>query len=344
MDVNKENTMSLESDANPVAETPDTNPETSAEEVLGTLGESPQVSEEQESTDVEASSDSELEEVLEDDESSAEEKEEAVQELSRRISMKINGKEEEFDLSDDSHIDRLKQMAQKGEGADQKFQDAASMQKKMEQFAQILQSDPIEALKRAGHDIDALTEGYMANKIEELQKSPEQIKLEDLQKQLQDRESRLKEIEDEKMASEQARVQEEYQRQLDDEITAGLENSSLPKSPYVVKRIAENLMLALDNGYEDISVNDILPIVEEQIQGEIRQMFEALPEDVIEEILGADVSTKLRKRRLKKMKETKAASSVKATGQSEIKKAKAAEAKETKKQNVKDFFSDFGDL
>jgi hypothetical protein len=335
--------MSLESDANPVAEASEATPEASAEEVLESVDNANEASSE-ESADVSEASDSELEDVLDDEDASSEEKAEAAKELSKRISMKINGQEEEFDLSNDEHIEKLKQMAQKGEGADRKFQDAASIQKKMEQFAKILQSDPIEALRRAGHDIDALTEGYMAKKIEEMQKDPKELEMEKLQKQLQERDEMLKKIEEEKIAAEQARIQEEYQRQLDQEITEGLESSNLPKSPYVVKRIAENLMLAIDNGYEDVSVSDVLPIVEEQIQGEIRQMFEALPEDVIEQILGDDVSTKLRKRRLKKMKETKAASSVKATGQAEIKKAQAESEKKSEKVSAKDFFSNFGDL
>ena len=68
-------------------------------------------------------------------------------------------------------------------------------------------------------------------------------------------------------------------------------------------------------------------------------MFGAMPEDVIERVLGDDVSNKLRKRRLSKMKKApQTASQIKATGNAEIKKAKAEAEKDQKPLSAKDFF------
>lgn len=281
-------------------------------------------------------SDSELEDIIDDEEASEEEVQEAKQELAKRMSLKINGKEQEFDLGNDADIERLKQFAQKGEGADQKFQEAAKIRKQMEAFVTLMQQDPIKALQQLGHDPDDLAEKHMQRRIEEMQKSPEQLEREKIQKELEDMRKEKERLENEKFESEQMRLQEEYARQLDQELSEALEESKLPRSPYVVKRIAENLRLAIQKK-PDISVKDILPVVERQITSEIQQMFGALPEDVIEQLLGNDVSNRLRKRRLNKMKKAvDTASSIKPTGAAEINKAKAQE--ETSPVSVKDFF------
>lgn len=322
-------------------------PEQSAEQVIDSIDsgheevvESDEVSESDEAIEASDATDGELSEVLESDDATAEEKVEAAVELKKRMVFQVNGKEveKEIDLSDE---DGLHELLQKGFAADERFQKASSIEKQMKEFAQVLQSDPIQALIAAGHDPDKVAEMYMQQRIEEMQKSPEQLQLEQLQKQVEDERTLREKLEQENASAAQSRAQEEYSRQLDDEITTALGGSDLPKSPYVVKRIAENLMIALEQGNEDISVPDILPIVERQIKGEIRQMFEAMPEEIVEKVLGTDVSTKLRKRRLKKMKKTpEGASKVQPTGQSEIKRALADKEPEAPSK-AKDFFKNF---
>lgn len=319
-------------------------PEQSAQEVIKTIPESKEasgnISVEDTSIDAQDASDGELKEVIESDEATTEEKKEAAVELKKRMKFRVNGREveKEIDLSDE---ETLQELLQKGFAADERFQSASALEKKMKEFAALMQQDPMEALIAAGHDPDKLTEAYMKKRVEELAKSPEQLKIEQMQKEIE-KERKLREtLENEKLTAEQARIEAEYSRQLDDEITTALTKSDLPKSPYVVKRIAENLMLGLEQN-EDISVEDVLPLVEKQIKEEIRQMFEAMPEDVIEKTLGDGVSNKLRKRRLEKAKASKTpdtAASVKATGTSEMNKTKTKE--EPKPTKAKDFFKNF---
>lgn len=320
-------------------------PEQSAEKVIAQSDEgkktaAAQASAESEIIDTDAASEEELAEVAESDEATAEEKQEAKAELKRRMKFKVNGKdvEREIDLNDEKG---LQELLQKGFAADERFQSASAIEKKMKEYAALLQSDPMEALIAAGHDPDKLTEAYMKKRVEQLAKSPEQVQLEKLQKEIE-KERKLREgLEQEKLTAEQQKVEAEYSRQLDEEISSALGSSDLPKSPYVVKRIAENLMLGIEQGNEDISVEDVLPIVEKQIKEEIRQMFEAMPEDVIEKTLGNDVSNKLRKRRLNNMKKASGtAETVKATGQSEINKSKVKEEEKAPKR-ASDFWKNF---
>jgi len=335
------------SDQDTSASAEQTGGESSADEVLESIDsglEEVVDSEEVEASDegIEASdaTEEELAEVIGDEDASEEEVQEAAFELKRRMTFKVNGKDVEKDI-DLSDIEAIQELLQKGFAADEKFQQSSATEKKMKQLAQSLQDDPMKALKAAGLDPDKVAETYMEKRIKDLQKSPEQKQLEDLQKQVEEERHLREALEQEKVSAEQSRAQEEYSRHLDTEITDALDSSTLPKSPYVVKRIAENLMIALEQGNEDVAVKDILPVVEKQINGELRQMFEAMPEDVIEKILGNDVSSRLRKRRIKKMKKTpEGAANVKPTGQSETKKAAKDKEVEAKK-SAADFFKNF---
>lgn len=315
-------------------------PEQSAEKVLATIPGDSQEAAADSSLDTEDATTEELEEVTESDEATPEEKLEAKVELKRRMKFKVNGRdvERDIDLSDEAG---LQELLQKGFAADERFQNASALEKKMKEFAALMQSDPMQALIAAGHDPDKMTEAYMKKRVEELSKSPEQLQIEKLQKEIERERKHREGLEQEKLTAEQQKIEVEYSRQLDEEITSALSTSDLPKSPYVVKRIAENLMLGIEQGNEDISVQDVLPIVERQIKDEIRQMFEAMPEDVIEKTLGNDISNKLRKRRLASMKKPpEGANSVKQTGQSEMNKAKAKE-EPAKPAKAKDFFKNF---
>ncbi len=323
-------------------------PEQSAQEVINTIddgdnGQSGNIDVSgQEEVAVEEATDEELQEALTDEDASAEEIAEVKEEIAKRLSLKINGQEREFDLSNDMDIDALREMAQKGEGADQKFQEAATMRKQMEKFVELMQNDPIKAMTELGLNPDDVAEMHMQKRIEEMQKSPEQLELEKLRAEIEAERQAKEELEKEKFEAEQQRIQDEYARQLDNEISDALNGSELPKSPYVVKRVAENLMIALEKD-SNASVSDIMPLVQKQIKQEIRDMFGVMPEDIIEQFIGEDVSTKLRKRRIKKMKKAPN-TEVKATGKSEIKAAQDAAKKEDKPTSAKDFFKSFGDL
>lgn len=339
--------MSDINDAAPAAEEALSGPEASAEEVIGSIEESDGAHagnvDAGEELDTAEASDEELEDVLDDENASDEEKEDAVQELKKRLKLKVNGKEieEEIDFNDE---DRLREILQKGHAADSKFQEAANLRKQMEQFVQLMQSDPIRALRELGHDPDDIAEKHMKHRLEEMQLSPEQRRVNELNAKLEKMEAEKKALEEEKLQEQQSRAQQEYERQLDKEMTEALESSTLPKSPYVVKRIAETMMAALDSAEEgqEIRVADVLPHVEKSIKSEIQQMFGALPGDVIEKILGDNVTSKMRKYRRSKIKKTpETASSVKATGNAEIK-ANADSKKEDKPSSAKDFFSNIG--
>jgi hypothetical protein len=258
----------------------------------------------------------------------------------RKYSPKVNGRQVdvEFDPNDDAEM--LKYL-QKAMASDEKFQEAAQLRKNVEALVHELKTNPRGVLSHPelGLDIKKFAEDILNEEIQELQKSPEQKAMEQLQKQLDGAKKETERLNSEKRQAEMARYEEQAFKQFDDEITGALEKyPNLPKSPYVVKRIADTMIEAVQLGYKDISVNDIMPIVEGQISGEIQKMFETMPEEVMEGLIGKQNLNRLRQKRLNNSKKAPSTTvnSIKSTGKSTS--DKKTDAKQVR---FKDLFGSF---
>lgn len=286
--------------------------------------------------EVEASEEVEESEPSEEEKKKAEKKEAKKKAEAKAWKLKVGGKEVE--IKDEQEL--LKR-AQMGYAADEKWQEAAKIRKDMEAFVQALQSDPTSVLEQMGFDVDALAEQRIQQRIEEMSKSPEQLEREKLQKEIEKLRKEREQEQETMRSKEMERMQQQYAMQIENDISQALDsNKALPKSPYVVKRIADSLLLAMNNGYHDVTVTDVLPIVESQIRSEIQEMFSAMPEELVEAVIGKDVLNKVRKSRIKKTVPTKP--KVEATGNTEIKKAQEANKSQDKKLSAKDFFKKLG--
>jgi hypothetical protein len=310
------------------------------QQVLNTLPADPKKS----TAPVEAKGD-EVEDTGEDiPETPAETKKKAEAAAKKAYKLKVGGKDVEVDESE------LLKRAQMGYSADEKWQEAAKMRKQMEGFIQLLQNDPEKALEQMGYDVDKLAEARIQRRIEEMQKSPEQLEREKLQKELQEMKARDEQREAEYRAKETQRIQDQYAIELENDISSALDNNAygFPKTPYVVKRIADTMILAVQEGIrtnnpnlKNISAKDVLPIVEEQIKQELREMYSASPDEVFETLVGKDRLNKYRRSKIKKTAKPASANDVKPTGTKELQKMQ--ESQEPKKKlSAKDFFKNLG--
>lgn len=258
----------------------------------------------------------------------------------KKLTMKYNGKTEEvsFDPNDDEYLTRQFQLAKLGQTKSQEY---AQLQKEVKTFVEELRKNPAKILANPniGVDVKKLAAEIVQQEIANSQKTPEQLEKEKL-------ETELKELKEAREQEKQEFQQKEFQRltdqaiqTYDQQISEVIESSDLPKSPYVIKKMADYLMLGLQEGM-DISAQDIYPLVREEIVDDIKQMFQVMPEDVIEKIIGKDVFKKLRNKKVQQVKaaqgtptSTNPLSQVKDTGKTgkEVK-------KDVKKQNFKSFF------
>lgn len=271
---------------------------------------------------LEAQLEGESEQSEEGNKKSEEKKESKEQKSSKKkYSLKVNNKTKdlELDLSNDEEVQKY---LQKALAADEKFAEAANIRKGFAELINAIKTNPLAVLAHPdiGIDVKKLAEDVLAQEIEDMKKSPEQKRIEELEKALQEREAREKELEEAKKQAEMAKLEEEVYQDIDNQITEALSESDLPKSPYFVKRIADTLLSAMQMGYKDVTVKQVIPFVEQQITQELNNLFETAPDQTMEKLLekyvGKKNIDKYRKTKLSKSKVKAAPSSkeIKDTG------------------------------
>lgn len=263
-----------------------------------------------------------------------------VESAKKKYEFKSNNKTRvvDFDPNDDEEVKRY---LSKAIAADEKFEEAAMTRKQAEQLIEKLRTDPLSILRHPdlGLDIKKLAEQVLLEQMEDAEKTPEQRQMEEMQKKLKDYEEEKKRLEDDRRKSEIEKLQMEAINSLDEQVTAALQKTDLPKSPYVVKRIADAAIEAMNMGYENVTIEQIMPYVEEQLRGEIQEMFGAMPDEIMEKLLGKGRLDNYRKSRVSKMKANKAtetASKVQDTGGKP-----KSEEKPAQKKKFSDVFGNF---
>lgn len=254
----------------------------------------------------------------------------------KKWKLKIDG--QDVDMTEDE----LVKNAQLGRAGQKRMQEAAQLRKNMEGFIEMLRKDPVRVLSdpNIGVDVKRMAEAIINNELEEMQKSPELKEKEKLERELKELRDKHKKDEEDRKSAEFQRLQQQASVQLEGDIITALKDGGLPKTPYTVKKMAEIMMTALANDI-DLSAKDILPLMKQQMHSEVREMFASAPEDVMEEMLGKDNVTRLRKRAVARAKAAKSIATVEAvkpTGNTEVKK----KTEETKKLTARDFFKNLG--
>ena len=270
-----------------------------------------------------------VDQLADDVESAIEEgaSDEEIQELIETFKIKVNGQEKEvtLDWNNKDDIIRRLQMAEAGQGA---MQRSAELERNFEQGLQGIMDNPWEALEEMGFDVDELAEQRIQSRIQQLQKSPEQVAQEQRDTELEELRQKLREEEEKRETVEFSRLQQEAEIDLDNQITEALSSTQeLPKSPYVVKRIADAMISAMSSGRDDVTAQDVIPWVQKEINEEIQALFTAMPDKVLEKYVGNKTIDRLRQGRLSKMKQ-QPVGKIKQTG-------KAAPVSKKSKRNIK---------
>lgn len=260
--------------------------------------------------------------------------EEEVKDMIKKFELKVNGKTlvKEIDLSDERALQKELQLAAAGK---QSMEQLALLKKAYTEEINRLKQDPFSVLQELGLDPDDLSYNYLQKKLEESQKSPEQLEAEARERELQELRAEKKRLEEEKMHAEHNRVRQEAMQNLDNEIAEALdEYQHLPKTPKVVKHIASVMLWALNQeDLKNISVKDCLPIVEKEINDEINELIENLPEQYLEKFFSKKAMERMRKNRVEQVKkQPKSVANLKPQAP-----AKSAKTQEKKKISLDDF-------
>lgn len=284
--------------------------------------------------------------VLKDPNASKTQKKEAVKTL-KKLTLKIDGQEFEEELpfeipNDPKAIEYMRRELQMGKMGQKRAQEKATIEKEVLNFVTELKAGGARARKALsdpaiGMDLKKLAVDVMEEEIENSKKSPEQLALEKAQEELKTlKEQREKELEDRKKQEHELMTQR-YIEQYDNEITAALEGNRIPKSPQAVKKLADYMEVAI-NANKDVSFNDIIPIVREELIEDYQKHLDALPDDELENYIGKKTIDRIRRKNVAKAKQASQNPAIKAPNKV-ANTGKVAETKEPEKKiHMKDFF------
>lgn len=261
--------------------------------------------------------------------------------LKKKLKLKVKDKEyeEEVDWNDD---ERLTRAFQKEKAFDSASQELSGLKKQFGSLIEALKGDQVfDILRELGHDVDGLSEKHLTRLVEEAKKSPEQVEREKMEAELKALKEEKQKLSKDKEAKELEAIRNQYATEIENDITKALDSAQtiLPKrNPKIVRAIAQNMLFAMQNGYPDVKASEVIPLVEEEYRKDLKELFDILPEDTVEMLVGKNNFDRVRKKRLaNKGKTTQTANQiVEETGKT--KKTEEADSN-SKKKGYRDFFS-----
>lgn len=255
----------------------------------------------------------------------------------RKLKLKVNGVESEEELPfdiDPEHAEYLQKKFQMAAAGQEAMRSKKEIEKEREAERLRLTSDPYSVLEELGLDPDELAELRIQQRIEEMQRTPEQIKEDEMKKEVEELRAQLKEQQEAKQEAESQKAQKEAEVELSSSIKEAISaHTNLPQEPLVIRKVADAMLWAMDNGYPDVKAHEIAPIVEKEITKEFQKLVEMLPENALEMFIGKKNMERMRKIRITKSKQVPKSPIVDAV------KPKAEIKKPEKKLSFNDFIN-----
>lgn len=206
-------------------------------------------------------------------------------------------------------LEQLIKKAELGHAADEKFQEAAKLNKKAEAALGRLRNpkdaiaflqDPSLGLNKE-ETIAAFEEWYKDNVIEPSKMSPEQKKLADAEARLKKYEEQEAQDAAKKKKDEEEKLDAKTRTEMQQELMELVETSGLPKTRFTVSRMAHWMHVNEVRG-----LNAPKELIVQQVKKEIRQAMDSMVQssdgEVLENLLGPETARKLNKHYLAKLK------------------------------------------
>lgn len=239
-----------------------------------------------------------------------------IKKVLKSYELKVNGKSKNIEIDMDND-EEVKKYLQKAMAADEKFQEASNYKKQAEQLVEMLQKDPLSILKNPalGLDIRKLAEQVLLQDLEEQAKSPEQKKIEDYERRLKEYEDRKTKEDEERKSFQQREAETRHMQDIENSMMTALEKSDFPADPFFIRRVADYMAAAIESGWEDVTVEQIMPYAEGRMRSDFGGLINKHKDPAkLEKLLGKDVLDGYRKANIAKVKKaptTNTASTVK---------------------------------
>lgn len=205
--------------------------------------------------------------------------------------VKVNGKEAEVDY--DELIKRYQQEA----AADEKFKSAAQLREEAAaraKEAEEFEKDPWGHYKKKGKDPYQIAEDLLLQKIKWEQMSQEQKELAEERAKRLELEKRLEDM----TAAERAQLQQQADakaaQEIDDEISAAIQEQGLKPTPAVIAQIAANMLVHLE-GNKKVPAKDVVRRTHESIQSAAKELITGMSVEELQAFLPKEALDGLRK-------------------------------------------------
>jgi hypothetical protein len=173
--------------------------------------------------------------------------------------------------------------------------------KLMYDFVELLQNNPAELLKRAGHDPRKFSEKYITEIIEEELMPEEQRRTLALQRERDELERQLNEERTRQQQVQMDYLTEQHERDISTQIMQALDETTLPKTPDVVRRIGYYLMRSTQQNL-NIPIKRIISLVKDDIYKMNQEISNNLTDEELMSFFGEEKIKKIRQLELQKIR------------------------------------------
>lgn len=287
---------------------------------------------------------------VESDQLEAAEPQELTQEEWEEFNLKVNGKEitEKINLRDKDRITKALQMEK---AAQQAFQERAITSKQLQEvqndvreFLEQFTTNPLSVIMSPEFNISPeqkrqLVEAILREDLENSQKTPEQLALEQTKKKYEELLAEKEALEEARRLEQEQRLQQEAAVELENEIIQAIEIGQLPRSTYITKKLADLAYIAYSNGI-DLTMQDLIPFVKQQYKRDISEMLGVLDDEEVETLVTKDRIRSIRNKQIQSVKPKENAP--KAPLKTQDTGASSKKSEEPQKIRAKDFFKSLG--
>lgn len=270
-----------------------------------------------------------------------------TQEEWEEFNLKVNGKEitEKINLRDRDRITKALQMEK---AAQQAFQERAITAKQLEEiqsdvedFLSQFTENPLSVVMNPEFNLSKeqkrqIAEAILREDLEDSQKTPEQLALEETKRRYEELLAEKEAIEEERRQEEQARLQQEAAMELEQEIIQAIEVGQLPRSQYISKKLADLAYIAYVNGI-DLTMKDLIPFVKQQYKRDIAEMMGVLSDEEVEMLVSKERIRNIRNKQIQAVKPK--SGSPKSPLKTQDVGVSSKKEEEPKKIRAKDFFN-----
>lgn len=211
---------------------------------------------------------------------------------------KVDDQEVTEEYTDEEVLKHL----QKSKGADKRFQEAATIKQQTERLYQLLKENPFDVLEKIhGDRTRQMMEERLWAKIQREQMDPQARELLETKERLQALEAEKKSFAEKQQKDEFTRLKLQHAQNFDKEIRDALQAAGKTVTPYAFKRVAHYMLSAM-NENRQLSAKDAVPMMDQDLQADLKAMFESTTEDNILQLLGDPTLEKVRKADLKRVR------------------------------------------